>query len=98
MDYRSKAIHCVKNTVLPIQEKQFKEWGCSLDEQYKKYGDTEGFFGKVIDPGHIYEVGYPKCVCPDVCSGKQRIKRTVNVPDKAYYIFWSIYYQTKELP
>ena len=70
MDYRGKAIHCVKNTVLPIQEKQFKECGCSLDEQYKKYGDTEGFFGKVIDPGHIYEVGYPKCVCPDVCSGK----------------------------
>ena len=64
----------------------------------KSMGIQKVSLEKVIDPGHIYEVGYPKCVCPDVCSGKQRIKRTVNVPDKAYYIFWSIYYQTKELP
>lgn len=70
MDYRNKAVNCVKNTVLPIQAKQFKECGCSLDEQYKKYGDTDSFFGKVIEPGHIYEVGYPKCVCPEVLSGK----------------------------
>ena len=70
MDYRNKPVHCVKNTVLPIQEKQFKECGCSLDEQYKKYGDTEHFFGKVIETGHIYEVGYPKCVCPEVLAGK----------------------------
>ena len=70
MDYKDKAVNCVKNTVLPIQVNQFNECGCSLDEQYKKYGDTEGFFGKVIEPGHIYEVGYPKCVCPEVLSGK----------------------------
>lgn len=70
MDFRNIAVNCVKNTVLPIQASQFKECGCSLDEQYKKYGDTENFFGKVIEPGHIYEVGYPKCVCPEVLSGK----------------------------
>lgn len=35
MDYKNKAIECVKNTVLPIQENQFKECGYSLDEQYK---------------------------------------------------------------
>jgi hypothetical protein len=70
MDYRSKAIECVKNTVLPIQRAQFDECGHSLDEQYKKYGNTEFFYGKVIKPGHIYEVGYPKCVCEEVLSGK----------------------------
>ena len=74
MDYRNKAVNCVKNTVLPIQKSQFKECGCSLDEQYKKYGDTEHFFGKVIEPGHIYEMGYPKCVCPEVLSGKTHDK------------------------
>ena len=31
MDYRNKAVNCVKNTVLPIQAKQFKECGCSLN-------------------------------------------------------------------
>ena len=74
MDYKNKAIECVKNTVLPIQENQFKECGYSLDEQYKKYGNTENFFSRVIEPGHIYEVGYPKCVCPEVLSEKTHDK------------------------
>ena len=41
LDYKKKAIDCVKDTVLPIQRAQFEECGCSLDEQYKKYGNTE---------------------------------------------------------
>lgn len=70
MDDREKAINCVKDTILPIQQRQFIECSCSLDEQYKKYGNTEMLFAKVIQAGHIYEIGYPKCVCPDVLSGK----------------------------
>ncbi|WP_289102020.1 hypothetical protein [uncultured Fusobacterium sp.] len=35
MNYRNKAITCVKDSVLPIQKKQFMECGCNLDEQYK---------------------------------------------------------------
>lgn len=70
MDYKNKAINCVKNTVLPIQKQQFTECGSSLDKQYQTYGNTENFFGKVIEPGHIYEIGYPRCVCPEVLSGK----------------------------
>lgn len=69
MIYRAKAINCVKNTVLPTQRQQFEECGSSLDAQYEKYGDTDAFFATVIEPGHIYEVGYPKCVCPEVLSG-----------------------------
>jgi hypothetical protein len=41
-----------------------------LDEQYKKYGDTEFLFAKILEPGHLYEIGYPNCVCPDVLSGR----------------------------
>ena len=67
--YRAKAINCVKDTVLPTQRQQFEECGSSLDAQYEKYGDTDAFFATVIEPGHIYEVGYPKCVCPEVLSG-----------------------------
>ena len=71
MNYKEKAIRCVKDTVLPIHRAQFEECGYDLDEQYKKYGNTETFFAKIVEPGHIYEVGYPKCVCPDVLSGKE---------------------------
>ena len=66
MDYRSKAINCVKDTVLPMMLKQFKQCGCSLDEQYKKYGNTEYFFAKIIQPEHIYEIGYPKCCAENI--------------------------------
>lgn len=70
MDYRKKAIDCVKDTVLPIQRIQFEECGCDLDEQYLKYGNTDMFFARIIEPGHVYEVGYPRCVCRDVLSRK----------------------------
>ena len=55
----------MKDTVLPLQEKMFRECGCDLDAQYRKYGDLEGFFARVIQPGRIYEMGYPQCVCPE---------------------------------
>lgn len=70
MDYKAKAIECVEETVLPLQLKQFIECGGSLDKQYEKYGDTEYFFGRVIEPGRVYEIGYPRCVCPEALSGK----------------------------
>ena len=70
MNYKNKAINCVKDTILPMQRKQFEECGCCLDEQYKRYGNTEWLLAKVIKPGYIYEIGYPACVCPDVVSGK----------------------------
>ena len=69
MDYREKAVRCVRETVLPIQRAQFQACGCDLDAQYRKYGDTEGFFAKILQPGRRYEVGYPKCVCPEVLEG-----------------------------
>ena len=72
MDYRNKAINCVKDSVLPVMQKQFEECGCSLDEQYKKYGNTEYFFAKIIQPEHIYEIGYPKCFCTDVLCGNNK--------------------------
>ncbi|MDR2906765.1 MAG: hypothetical protein LBU91_02100 [Bacteroidales bacterium] len=72
MDYKTKAINCVKDTVLPIQRKQFEECGCCLDEQYKRYGNTEFLIAKIIEARHVYEIGYPECVCPEVLSGKEK--------------------------
>lgn len=69
MDYRTKAINCVKDTVLPIQMQWFRECNCDLDTYCQKYGETEFSFAKVIEKGHIYEMGYPKCVCPEALEG-----------------------------
>jgi GNAT superfamily N-acetyltransferase len=70
IDYRNKAINCVKNTILPEQRKQFEECNYCLDEQYKRYGNTEGLFAKTVEVGHVYEIGFPVCVCQDVAKGK----------------------------
>ena len=55
MNYRDKVIHCVKDTILPMQREQFEECGRCLDEQYKRYGNTEWLSAKTIEEGHIYE-------------------------------------------
>lgn len=68
--YKNKAIHCVKDTVLPLQRGQFEECGRCLDEQYRRYGNTEFLNAKIIEPGRVYEIGYPECVCPEVLSGE----------------------------
>ena len=90
MYYREKAINCVKNTVLPIQRAQFEEGGCNLDEQYQKYGYTESFFARIIEPGHIYEVGYPRCVCGDVLSGRATDVSQWNAQEIVSYISFKI--------
>lgn len=70
IDYKDKAIRCVRDTILPMQREQFEACGRCLDEQYKRYGNTEWLFAKSIEKGHIYEIGYPACVCEEVRSGK----------------------------
>ena len=69
MDYRTKAINCVKDTALPVQMQWFQECDYNLDTYCRKYGETEFFFAKEIEAGHIYEMGYPKCVCPEALAG-----------------------------
>lgn len=70
MDYMTEAVKCVNQYVLPEMKRQFEECGCSLDEQYRTYGNTEYFFANIIEPGHIYEIGYPRCVCQKAQSEK----------------------------
>lgn len=67
--YRPCAINCVKNTVLKEHQKQFQECHEDLDLQYTKYGNSEYFFANIIEKGHIYEIGYPRCFCHMVESG-----------------------------
>lgn len=67
--YRPCAINCVQNFVLGEQQRQFSECGGELDLQYEKYGRSDYFFADIIERGHIYEIGYPRCLCPTVESG-----------------------------
>ncbi len=70
MNYREKAEKCIEFTALPEMRRQFEECGRSLDAQYTKYGDTPYFHGEVVEPGHVYIVGYPCCVCPEAANSE----------------------------
>lgn len=67
--YRPCAEACVRDGVLLELRRQFEECGCDLDQQYAKYGRTPFFFADVIEPGRVYEMGYPRCLCPQVEMG-----------------------------
>ena len=67
--YRPCAVNCVQNHVLNEQQRQFAECNGDLDLQYEKYGRSEYFFADIKERGHIYEIGYPHCLCPLMESG-----------------------------
>lgn len=67
--YRPCAAACVRDGVQTEMRRQFEECGCDLDRQYAKYGRSPYFFADVIEPGRVYEMGYPRCLCPQVEAG-----------------------------
>lgn len=67
--YRPCAVNCVKDTVLKEQKREFEECHGDLGLQYEKYGNSDYFFGKVIEKGRVYEVGFPRCLCHLVDTG-----------------------------
>lgn len=67
--YRPCAEACVRDGVLVEMRRQFEECGRDLDRQYAKYGRSPYFFADVIEPGRVYEMGYPRCLCPQVEAG-----------------------------
>ena len=71
MDYKTKAVNCLKNTALPVLLQRFRECGSELDAYCAQYGETEFFFARVIRRGHIYEMGYPRCLCPEAPVGRE---------------------------
>ena len=67
--YRPSAVNCVKDVVLTELRRQFEECGCDLDRQYAIYNRSEYFFADIVEPGRVYEIGYPRCLCPQVEAG-----------------------------
>ena len=65
MEHRCKqcAIDCVGGETLKQYLKQFRDCGENFDLLFSRdTGDTD-FYRKVISPGHVYETGYPRCIC-----------------------------------
>lgn len=68
-NYFELAVSCVKDYVLPMQRQIYEECGGDFDKIYGEAMNSNLYTGKVIEPGHIYELGYPECTCPKVLSG-----------------------------
>ena len=68
--YYKQAVACVKDRVLPAQMELYRSCNGDLDKIYGEVMNGNGYFGKVIVPGHVYELGYEKCTCPNVLSGQ----------------------------
>lgn len=67
--YYDQAVACVKDQVLPAQIKLYQSCDGNLDKVYGEAMNGNGYFGKVIEPGHVYELGYETCTCQKVLSG-----------------------------
>lgn len=67
--FRPCAIYCVKQYALNELLRQYHECDDDLDKQYTKYGRTEYFFADIIEKGHVYEIGYPRCLCGLTMAG-----------------------------
>ncbi len=68
-NYYDQAVACVEDRVLSAQIRLYQSCNGDLDKVYGDAINGNGYFGKVIEPGHIYELGYEKCTCQKVLSG-----------------------------
>ena len=55
--YYEQAVTCVKERVLPVQMKLYRACNGDLDRVYGGAMNGNGYVGKVIEPGHQYELG-----------------------------------------
>lgn len=90
-EYYEQAVQCVKEWVLPAQRRAFEQCNKDLDQFYSNVANSDMYFGKVVEPGRVYELGYPKCTCHLVKEGKS------NAPEHCECSRQSIIYILKEL-
>lgn len=66
------AIDCVGGDTLKQYQKQFNECNRDLDLLFSSDTRDDDFYRKVIEAGHIYETGYPRCICWKNDDGKKQ--------------------------
>lgn len=62
-DCKQCAIDCVGGDTLKQYQKQFDQCNKNFDMLFSIDTEDDDFYRKVIELGHIYETGYPKCIC-----------------------------------
>ena len=62
--YYDQAVACVRDRVLPAQLELYRSCDGDLDRVYGGAMNASGYFGRVIEPGRVYELGYERCTCP----------------------------------
>ena len=61
--YRQCAINCVGKDTLMQYQNQFEACNHDFDLLFSTPTGDSDFYRTVIEPGHIYETGYPRCIC-----------------------------------
>ncbi len=61
--FKKCAVNCVNNGVLPFLRERYEKCGGNMDLFFSNSEDSEYSFQKVVEKGHVYEMGYPKCFC-----------------------------------
>lgn len=61
--YKTNAIKCVGDETLMEYFEQFHACNDDLDLLFSTKCSDEVIYRKVIEPNHIYEAGYPRCIC-----------------------------------
>ena len=74
VNYKQKAIECVKDSVLPIHKQIYQKCNGDFDRIFTEEYNTESYTGKILESGKVYELSYLKCTCPMVQQGL--IKKT----------------------
>lgn len=68
--YYEQAVACVRGYVLPAQRALYEQYQGDFDRIYTEGMDSDTYMGRVLEPGHVYELGYRRCTCPKVLSGE----------------------------
>lgn len=67
--YYNQAVDCVKDYVLPAQREMYERAGKDFDVIYGSLMNNDMYFGSIIEPRHVYELGYHRCTCSKVLDG-----------------------------
>ena len=68
--YYEQAVACVRGYVLPAQRALYEQYQGDFDRIYTEGMGSDAYMGRVLEPGHVYELGYRRCTCPKVLSGE----------------------------
>lgn len=55
--------NCVRNGVLPIYEKLYKDANGNMDTFFRKANELPGVSGEVVKEGQIYRFSFLECTC-----------------------------------